>query len=361
MALLVNDITPRVQYTATSSQTTFAYTFAIFEDADLKVYKTASGATPDDTADLLTLTTHYTVTGAGGTSGGNVVLVTGATTNDVITIERDIAVKRTTDYQNLGDLLSTSLNDDLDKVVMMIQQNEASLEDRIPLLARATQQAGGILIEDPVANKSLLYGPSGNTIINGPTATEISGANASAIAAAASASAASTSESNAAASAATIPTYPTLTDNALNQVRLNAAETAMEFRTPAQTLADIGAQAADVNTAKTDEIQSFTAGQSGAFVALTDAATIAMDMSLGNLFNVTLAANRTLGNPTNMVAGQYGSIVITHTSRSLAFASYWDFDSGDIPLLSTGTVVDRLDFLVVSATSIHASLALDVK
>jgi hypothetical protein len=39
-------------------------------------------------------------------------------------------------------------------------------------------------------------------------------------------------------------------------------------------------------------------------VALTDAATIATDASLGNLFRVTLAGNRTLGNPTNPTDGQ---------------------------------------------------------
>jgi hypothetical protein len=39
-------------------------------------------------------------------------------------------------------------------------------------------------------------------------------------------------------------------------------------------------------------------------VALTDATTIATDASLGNHFRVTLAGNRTLGNPTNPADGQ---------------------------------------------------------
>jgi hypothetical protein len=39
-------------------------------------------------------------------------------------------------------------------------------------------------------------------------------------------------------------------------------------------------------------------------VALTDAATIATDASLGNHFRVTLGGNRTLGNPTNPTDGQ---------------------------------------------------------
>ena len=54
---------------------------SIFQDADLKVFV---GST------LKTLT-HYTVTGAGTTSGGNVVMTTGnAVTNADVTIVRDI-------------------------------------------------------------------------------------------------------------------------------------------------------------------------------------------------------------------------------------------------------------------------------
>jgi hypothetical protein len=116
--ITVGDVTPRAQYTATSSQTVFAYTFPIFADGDLKVY---IGST------LQTLTTHYTVSGAATSNGGNVTLVTGATAGDVVTIYRDIPVSRTSDYQASGDLLAETLNDDFDKTVMMAQQNESSL------------------------------------------------------------------------------------------------------------------------------------------------------------------------------------------------------------------------------------------
>ena len=119
--LTVSDTNPRVQYTATSSQTVFAYGFPIFEDADLKVYQ--------DTT-LLTLTTDYTVSGAASSSGGNVTLGTGATSGDIITIYRDLAVARSSDYQTGGDLLAETLNDDLDKLVMMVQQSEFDVSNR---------------------------------------------------------------------------------------------------------------------------------------------------------------------------------------------------------------------------------------
>lgn len=56
----------------------------------------------------------------------------------------------------------------------------------------------------------------------------------------------------------------------------------------------------------TDTVQTFTAGQRGAYVTLTDAATIAVNMALGNMFEVILGGNRVLGVPTNAVKGQSG-------------------------------------------------------
>jgi hypothetical protein len=114
-------------------------------------------------------------------------------------------------------------------------------------------------------------------------------------------------------------------------------------------------------TAKRDEVQTFTAGQRGEVTALTDATNIASDFNDSNFFSVTLAGNRTLDNPSNLVAGQSGSIFITQDatgSRTLAYGSYWDFAGGTAPSLSTvANTVDRLDYVVRTSTSIHAVLS----
>ena len=123
---------------------------------------------------------------------------------------------------------------------------------------------------------------------------------------------------------------------------------------------DIGStvQSYDADTAKTDVAQTYSAGQRGTITALTDGATITPDLAASNNFSVTLAGNRTLANPTNIVAGQSGSVFITQDgtgSRTLAFGSYWDFAGGTAPTLSTAaSSVDRIDYVVRSATSIHA-------
>jgi hypothetical protein len=93
---------------------------------------------------------------------------------------------------------------------------------------------------------------------------------------------------------------------------------------------------------------------------LTDAATIAVNMATSCNFTVTLGGNRTLGNPTGMVTGQTGSIFVVQDatgSRTLAYSSNWDFPNGSAPTLTTtANAVDRLDYIVRSATSIQAVL-----
>lgn len=111
--------------------------------------------------------------------------------------------------------------------------------------------------------------------------------------------------------------------------------------------------------------QTYTKAQRGAVVALTDGATITPDAAAGNNFSVTLAGNRTLANPTNLVAGQSGVIAITQDatgSRTLAFGSYWKFATGTAPTLTTtAAAVDVLAYYVESSTRITARLIGDVK
>jgi hypothetical protein len=116
-------------------------------------------------------------------------------------------------------------------------------------------------------------------------------------------------------------------------------------------------QAYDADTAKTDVAQTYTAGQRGEITALTDGATITPDLADSNNFSVTLGGNRTLANPSNIVAGQSGSIFITQDgtgSRTLAYGSYYDFIGGTAPTLSTAAnAVDRIDYIVRTTGSIH--------
>lgn len=133
----------------------------------------------------------------------------------------------------------------------------------------------------------------------------------------------------------------------------------------ALTAADVGVtvQAYDADTAKTDVVQSFTAAQRGAITTLTSGATVTPDFATSNNYTLTLGQSLTIANPTNLTAGQSGSIFLVQDgsgSRTAAWGSYWDFAGGTPPTLSTAiSAVDRIDYVVRSSTSIHAVATLN--
>jgi hypothetical protein len=74
-------------------------------------------------------------------------------------------------------------------------------------------------------------------------------------------------------------------------------------------------------------------------VTLTDAATIAVDLSTGRNFQVTLGGNRTLGNPTNQVSGAGGILIVKQDGtpgRTLSFGSNYKFLGNLTPTLQAG-------------------------
>lgn len=99
---------------------------------------------------------------------------------------------------------------------------------------------------------------------------------------------------------------------------------------------------------------------SAAYVALAQAATIAVNMGAGFNFSTTMTGNRVLGNPTNATPGQSGIIVLTQDAtgtRTLTYGSSWKFQGGIAPVLATGSgVVNVLAYTVVSTTQIIANL-----
>ena len=113
-----------------------------------------------------------------------------------------------------------------------------------------------------------------------------------------------------------------------------------------------------------DTTATWTAGQRGEITALTSATTITIDMADSNNFSVTLAHNATFANPSNLTAGQSGSIFITQDgtgSRTGSWGSQWDFVGGSAPTLTTtAAAVDRIDYVVRSASSIHAVASLNL-
>ena len=110
--------------------------------------------------------------------------------------------------------------------------------------------------------------------------------------------------------------------------------------------------------------QNWTAGQRGEITALTSASTVTPDMADSNHFSCTMAHNITFANPSNLTAGQTGSIFLTQDgtgSRTASWGTYWDWAGGTAPTLTTtAAAVDRIDYVVRSASSINAVATLNL-
>ena len=120
--MTVADNTSRNQYTATASQTVFAYTFEIVDKDDIVVLK--NGTT-------LSEGTDYTVSNVGNDSGGNVTLTAGATAGDILTLYRDMPYARTQNYTNSGDFLASEVNSDFDNLWLAGEQTNRSFSQSI--------------------------------------------------------------------------------------------------------------------------------------------------------------------------------------------------------------------------------------
>jgi hypothetical protein len=110
--------TPVISYTANGSATVFAYPFRILVASDLKVYK--DGALQGS---------GFTVSGVGVEGGGSVTFTVPArpAAGVIVKLEREVPLNRVTDYVEGGALRAQVLDDDLDRVVMMVQDLDQTL------------------------------------------------------------------------------------------------------------------------------------------------------------------------------------------------------------------------------------------
>ena len=115
--IAINPVTRRVQFTGNTGTGPYAFTFNILTSSDIAVFK---GTTE------LTLTTDYSVSiNSNGT--GSITLVVALIASDVLTIIGGRELSRTTDFVTAGDLLASSLNEQLDSNVIMTQQLDEKL------------------------------------------------------------------------------------------------------------------------------------------------------------------------------------------------------------------------------------------
>jgi|TARA_R100000479_G_scaffold170078_1_gene112414 hypothetical protein len=125
--MTVSSSTSKVSFSGNGSLTTFAYSFKIFDQDDLTVILRAA----DGTETVQTITTHYTVTGVGSASGGNVVFGTAPASGVTVVILREQPLTQGLDLVANDPFPAESLEEALDKLVFMTQKHEEELSRAI--------------------------------------------------------------------------------------------------------------------------------------------------------------------------------------------------------------------------------------
>jgi len=120
--VIINDVTPREQFTSSAAQTVFNTLFTADATTDIDVYARASGVDPDDVTQLVN-TADYTVTFIGATATTRVTFAVGRTAGDIITIARNTPSDRENLYINTN-FTPSMLNQDFGLLTLIDQQNQ---------------------------------------------------------------------------------------------------------------------------------------------------------------------------------------------------------------------------------------------
>ena len=244
----VGDIAPRIQYTGNGTQTAFTYPFPIFNDADLEVYV-------DSTPELLN--TDFTVVGAGLSAGGNITFTAPPASGSLITLRRNIAVQRISDFQQSGVLRAKVLNDELDRLTAEIQQ----IEEQTTRSLRLKPFDADVNLELPDKatrmDRVLSFDQNGQPVASTTTLAAIEGG---AVNAAASAAAAAISETSAATSA---------TNAATSETNAASSATAAAVAAAANLYSAIVNKATSFSVIATDDGHLFVVDTSAASVVVT--------------------------------------------------------------------------------------------
>ena len=157
--MTLTSTTVKNTHTGDGTTVAFSYGFKIFSETEIAVY--VAGV-------LQTLTTHYTLSGVGTSTGGNVTFETGAkpASSASIVFVRVPARTQTTDYTITGTIDPQTVEDALDKATMLVQDVGDSADNAFGF-ANTVTDAGTIKVSlgaSARASKLLSFDASGNLV-----------------------------------------------------------------------------------------------------------------------------------------------------------------------------------------------------
>ena len=395
--MTISSTTVKNSYSGDSSTTTFTYTFKIFADSDIQVIIRSSTGTET----TKTITTHYTVTGAGNSGGGSVIFTGGniPVTGETVLLRRNIPQTQAIDYIANDPFPAESHEEGLDRSTMAIQQLQEEVTRSIKLSrtntmtsteftvaaadrankvlafdstgeisvtqelgiykgnwATATSYVPRDLVKDTSTNNIFIvdtaHTSSGSQplttnansafyelIVDAATAsTSATAAAASAAAAAASASAASSSASSASSSASTATTQATNASTSASTASTQAGLATTAATNAATSETNAGTSASAASTSASNASSSASSASSSASTATTQAG-IATTQA-GNASTSATAAAGSASTATTQATNASNSATTATTQASNASTSA---TAAAASAASAATLLDNFD------------------
>ena len=162
--MTISSTTVKNSYSGNGTLDTFNYTFKIFANTDIQVIIRDANATET----VKTLTTHYTVTGAGSGSGGTVVFTTGniPSGTETVVLRRALPQTQAIDYIANDPFPAESHEEGLDRSMMAIQQLQEEVDRSIKLSRTNTMNSTEFTIGDTDrANKVFGFDSAGELVV----------------------------------------------------------------------------------------------------------------------------------------------------------------------------------------------------
>jgi hypothetical protein len=158
--MTISSTTVRNSYSGDGSTDTFTYNFKIFQNSDIQVIIRST----DGTETIKTITTHYTVTGAGVSTGGSVIFTSGniPTNTQTVVLRRNIPQTQAIDYIANDPFPAESHEEGLDRATMAIQQLQEEVTRSLKLSKTNTMTSTEFTVGATArANKILAFDTNG--------------------------------------------------------------------------------------------------------------------------------------------------------------------------------------------------------
>lgn len=150
----------RISYTGSGTTGPFSFPYYFLADGDLTVIKTTIA---DGTEETLTLTTDYTVSGAGEAAGGSVTLVATLSSAYKLTIIRDPDILQPADYPANDRFPAATHEEALDRATMILQRLK-DLIDRSFRLSDGDVSGISLILSNLGAGKLIAVNSAGTGI-----------------------------------------------------------------------------------------------------------------------------------------------------------------------------------------------------